>query len=112
MNPTFVNAPMDASMSLTPANDQTMVSQRSDVLFVLASLAVGGSERKITRMANRLKEEGTAVTLACLNGPYTLEPGIRRDVPLHKLERRGKFSWRVVAALRRMIRENVVDVVA
>ena len=29
-----------------------------DVLFVLSSLAVGGSERKIARMANRLKEEG------------------------------------------------------
>jgi glycosyltransferase involved in cell wall biosynthesis len=85
----------------------------SDVLFVLSSLAVGGSERKIARMANRLKEDGLAVSLACLNGPYTLEQTVRRDVPLHKLERRGKFSLRAVWRLRRMIqRERPATVVA
>ena len=120
MTPSFVNAPVDASLTLAPANDpvaqprsDVSAEPGSDVVFVLASLAVGGSERKITRMANRLKEEGTAVTLACLNGPYTLEAGIRRDVPLHKLERRGKFSLRVVWALRRMFqRERPATVVA
>jgi glycosyltransferase involved in cell wall biosynthesis len=120
MTPSFVNAPVDASLALSPANDpvaqprsDVSAEPGSDVVFVLASLAVGGSERKITRMANRLKEEGTAVTLACLNGPYTLEAGIRRDVPLHKLERRGKFSLRVVWALRRMFqRERPATVVA
>jgi glycosyltransferase involved in cell wall biosynthesis len=81
-----------------------MDARRSDVLFVLSSLAVGGSERKIARLANRLKEDGLAVSLASLNGPYTLESTLRCDVPLHKLERRGKFSLRVVWRLRRMIR--------
>jgi glycosyltransferase involved in cell wall biosynthesis len=74
-----------------------------DVLFVLSSLAVGGSERKIIRMANRLQEEGVQVSLACLNGPYTIESSLRRDVPLAKLERRGKFSFSTVWRLRQMI---------
>jgi glycosyltransferase involved in cell wall biosynthesis len=79
---------------------------RSDVLFVLSCLHIGGSERKIARMANRLKDDGTAVSLALLNGPYTLESTVRHDVPLHKIERRGKFSPRAVWRLRRVIRRE------
>ena len=90
-----------------------VVTPGCDVLFVLSSLAVGGSERKIARMANRLKEEGVAVNLACLNAPYTLEPTLRRDVPLAKLERRGKFSFATVLGLRKMIvRDRPATVVA
>lgn len=114
MIPSLVNAPIDASMTLTPANDDdaappavdAAATPRSDVLFVLSCLAVGGSERKIARMANKLKEDGIAVTLALINGPYTLEPTLRRDVPLHKLERRGKFSLRALWKLRSIIRHE------
>lgn len=90
-------------MTLESREAGAVTSSRSDVLFVLSSLAVGGSERKIIRMANRLKEEGVQVNLACLNGPYTIEPSLRRDVPLAKLERRGKFSFSTVWRLRQMI---------
>ncbi len=114
MIPTLVNAPIDASMTLTSANDDVVdepradavATTRSDALFVLSCLAVGGSERKIARMANKLKEEGLAVSLALINGPYTLEPTLRRDLPLHKLERRGKFSLSTVWKLRRIIRRD------
>ncbi len=57
-------------------------------------------------MANKLKEDGVAVSLALINGPYTLEPTLRRDVPLHKLERRGKFSIRALLRLRSIIRRE------
>ncbi len=53
------------------------------------------------------------MNLACLNGPYTLEPTLRRDVPLTKLERHGKFSFATVLRLRQMIvRERPATVVA
>lgn len=106
MTPTLVNARIDASMRLTSATERAVTLPHSDVLFVLSCLAVGGSERKIARMANKLKEDGMAVSLALVNGPYTLEPTLRRDVPLHKLERRGKFSLRAVWRLRRLIRRE------
>jgi glycosyltransferase involved in cell wall biosynthesis len=116
MTPSYVNAPLDGALTLAPADparDAALEMRKSDVLFVLSSLAVGGSERKIARLANRLKEDGMAVSLASLNGPYTLESTLRGDVPLHKLERRGKFSLRVVWRLRRMIqRERPETVVA
>ena len=76
---------------------------RPDLLFVVNNLGFGGSERKIVRLANRLKEEGVHASLACLNGPFTLESGIRRDVPLDKLDRKGKFSFGALWRLRRLI---------
>lgn len=118
MMPTLVNAPIDASMTRTHASDDTasdarVDSQRLDVLFVLACLAVGGSERKIARMSNKLREQGMTVGLAAINGPYTLEPTLRRDVPVHKLERRGKFSLRALWKLRQIIaRERPTTVFA
>ncbi len=100
----------DAGMgSIAPANvttgtDSTAVATtRPDVLFLLNNLGIGGSERKIVRLANRLKEDGVHVTLACLNGPFTIEPKIRRDVPLTRLERSGKFSLGAVWRLRQTI---------
>jgi glycosyltransferase involved in cell wall biosynthesis len=116
--PTFIDVPIDnAPLTLAPrvpdASGAAQCAPRSDVLFVLSSLGVGGSECKIARMANRLKEEGVQVTLACLNGPYTLEPSVRRDVSLHKLERRGKFSFSAVWRLRRlMLKERPATVIA
>jgi len=108
MTPTLTPtlARCDDRLTMVPANEAAADSVRSDVLFVLSCLHIGGSERKIARMANRLKEDGMAVSLALLNGPYTLESTVRRDVPLHKLERRGKFSPRVVFRLRRMIQNE------
>jgi glycosyltransferase involved in cell wall biosynthesis len=116
--PTFIEVPIDSqALALTPraagSAGTAQCARRSDVMFVLNSLGVGGSECKIARMANRLKEDDVQVTLACLNGPYTLEPTVRRDVPLHKLERRGKFSLSAVWRLRRlMLTERPATVIA
>jgi len=116
MTPTLVNAPIDASLSRAPADDPVSArtdATRLDVLFVLSCLAVGGSERKIARMSNKLREDGMAVGLAVLNGPFTLEPTVRRDVPVHKLDRRGKFSLTALWRLRQLIvRERPTTVLA
>lgn len=110
------NAFADAAVSaLAPARTegQTVEATRPDALFVLNNLGIGGSERKIVRLANRLKEEGVHVALACLNGPYTIEQGIRRDVPCARLERRGKFSFAALWRLRQiLVRERPATVVS
>ena len=113
-NPTCLAPPMKQPLTLVTSRESHAVATPAcDVLFVLSTLAVGGSERKIARMANRLREEGVAVSLACLNAPYTLEQTLRRDVPLAKLERRGKFSFSTVLRLRQMIlRDRPATVVA
>jgi glycosyltransferase involved in cell wall biosynthesis len=72
-------------------------------MFVVSQLGFGGSELKIVRLANRLQEEGVHVMLACLNGPFTLAEGLRREVTLCKLERKGKFSLGAVWRLRQLL---------
>ena len=93
---------------------QDVAMTRPDALFVLNNLGIGGSERKIVRLANRLKEEGVDVTLACLNGPYTLEHVLRRDVPLHEARAQAASSpsralWRMRQLL---LRERPATVLA
>jgi len=111
-NPAYAEATLGA-LAHVKADTDSSVTTRPDALFLLNNLGFGGSERKIVRLANRLKEEGVHVELACLNGPFTLEQGIRRDVPLLKLERRGKFSFRALWRLRqRLARERPATVIA
>lgn len=76
---------------------------RTDVLFLLNSLAVGGSESKIVRLANSLAERGLHVAVAYLNGPETLQPDVSPHVALVPLERHGKFSFGAVARLMKAI---------
>jgi len=91
---------------------EVTVARRPDALFVVGNLNIGGSERKIVRLANRLKDEGVHVTMACLNGPYTLESALR-DVSCTKLERKGKFSLGTIWRLRQMmVRERPATVLA
>jgi glycosyltransferase involved in cell wall biosynthesis len=78
-------------------------SVRLDVLFLLNNLAIGGSERKIVRLAGRLAAGGIRTGIACLNGPYTQSNEVSAGVPLWKLERRGKLSLDTVRALREIV---------
>ena len=75
---------------------------RPDALFVLNNLGIGGSERKIVRLANRLKDEGVHVSHGLPQ--WAVSPSSRACAATcrcAKLERSGKFSMRrVVAAAR------------
>jgi len=106
--PAYAEAAMDTHASVPAAT-----ATRPDLLFLLNNMGFGGSERKIVRLTNRLKEEGVHVALACLNGPWTLESGVRCDVPLEKLDRKGKFSFGALWRLRRLIvRERPATIIA
>ena len=97
-----------------PKDDpQDVAMTRPDAMFVLNNMGIGGSERKIVRLANRLKDEGVNVTLACLNGPYTIAQVLRRDVPCTRLERKGKFSFATLWRMRQLlVRERPATVLA
>jgi len=89
---------MPSSAPSTPqahANEQP----RLDALYLLNCLSIGGSERKVVRLVNRLTERGTRVGIAYLNGPETLAPLLSSNVPRWHLQRKGKFSF---AAARRL----------
>lgn len=83
-----------------------------DVLFVLNNLAVGGSERKVVRLANTLQARGQRVALAYLNEPSDLLQELQ--VESGCLRRTGRFSFAAMARLRALIEarrpRNVVSV--
>ena len=62
------------------------------VLFLLNSLAVGGSELKVVRVANALSRRGRSVHIAYLNGPEQIRHMIYDQVSVVDLKRRGRLS--------------------
>jgi glycosyltransferase involved in cell wall biosynthesis len=82
-------------------------------LFLLNSLAIGGSERKIVRLANSLVERGSVVVIAYLCGPNTLRSEIDPRIKRVDLGRTGRFSLRALYALiATILSERVGTVVA
>jgi glycosyltransferase involved in cell wall biosynthesis len=82
------------------------------VLFLLNSLAVGGSERKVLLLANALRQRGSAVRVARLGGPDTLRALLDPRIPVLDLHRRGRYSPRAVLRLRRHLRRHPTDWIA
>jgi len=89
----------------------TLPAGERDILFLLSTLAVGGSERKTVRLANSLRRRGHRVTVAYLNAPDTLLRELAPDVGAVHLERTRKFSLRALRLLERTIRERQIDTV-
>lgn len=80
-------------------------------LFLLNTLTIGGSERKIVRLANALAGEGEHVVLAYLNDPDTLRSEVAPQVTVVGLQRTGKLSLRALLHLRQAIRAHRIEMV-
>jgi glycosyltransferase involved in cell wall biosynthesis len=81
-------------------------ADRWDALFVLNSLAVGGSETKVIRLCNELHHRGTRIGVAYLNPPETLRSELNAAIPLFHLNRKGKVSLGALSALQELVREH------
>jgi len=81
------------------------------VAFVLGNLTVGGSETKIVRLANRLAEQGHDIHILVIGGPYTLRKEINEDVSVACLDRKSKFSVRVLFRIKDYLEKNRIHTV-
>jgi glycosyltransferase involved in cell wall biosynthesis len=79
------------------------------VLFVVNSLGIGGSERKIVRVVNELHKIGWNVHLCYLNNPDDLLQSVNPDIPLVFLDRRGKLSIGAIIRLMTYIQETRIS---
>lgn len=83
-----------------------MIDGHGKVLFILGNLNIGGSERKIVRLVNRLRRQGRRVELAYLRMPDVLLPQIDGAVPVSHLGEPHRFSPPVLWRLIKLIRER------
>ena len=89
-----------------PAAAAPAGSSQCDALFVLSALGVGGSERKVTRIASSLAGDSTRVALCALGPPYTLASSLHREIPVSLLDRRRRLSWQTLRALRDVMKTH------
>lgn len=82
------------------AFDGSYGASRSNVVFVLNHLGLGGSEIKTVLLANELAQRGMQVGMVCLDEPLDLAERLQANIRLWTLGRRGKFSSRAVRRLR------------
>src|SRR5712691_11182881 len=81
-------------------------------LLLLNNLGIGGSERKIVRVANALRQASHDIHLAYLNAPHTLRGSVDPDLPAVHLDRSGKFSLPALGRLKRYTLEQNISHVA
>lgn len=70
-------------------------------MFLLSSLAMGGSEKKTVSVANQLTMRGWDIHLGVLGGPQDLLPAVGVGVNVLQLGRRRRIDFSVVRQLHR-----------
>jgi glycosyltransferase involved in cell wall biosynthesis len=112
MPPSNLQRNSDASSSMRDGSSASPDSRplpsagKLDALFLVNSLNVGGSERKVVRLANQLTLRNMRLGVASLNAPDTLASQLDSAVPHWRLERRGKFSLRAVRTLVEIVKQR------
>lgn len=90
-----------------------MPSRRVKVLHLLASLPVGGAEDLVAAIVRGLDPERFAAGVACLGFPGPVGEELRAaGYPVHYLGLEVKHTsmWRLVAAVRRLLKELQPDI--
>jgi len=82
------------------------------VLQVIATLDPAGAERQMTHLCRRLDRREFRVAVCCLTRGGPLENDLRQaEVPVHILNKRGRWDLRVLWKLFRVIRKVRPDIV-
>lgn len=81
------------------------------VLFLLAGLDIGGSEKKTVFLANTLSRSGYDISVAFLSGSAPLRAELDKNILIASLGRRGKISIGAVKRLSDMIAAQGTDVI-
>ena len=82
------------------------------VLFILTDLRVGGMERKIAEIVQKVDRDRIRPIIACLKEPGALAPEVEAaGVPVHSRLLRHKFDLGVLVRLVRLMRREKVQVV-
>lgn len=78
-------------------------------MFLLNSLNIGGSERKIVRLANILHKRGARVIVAYLNDPDTLGSEVLDGIPVVMLDRKGKYDRQLAGRIMNLVEKYEIE---
>jgi glycosyltransferase involved in cell wall biosynthesis len=83
------------------------------ILIVVTTLAIGGAETQVVRLASELKARGWDISIVCLVKPVAYEQQLRRQlIPVYSLDMKfGVPDFRAIFRLRSLIRHIRPDVV-
>ena len=82
-----------------------------NVLYLITELRTGGAERALYDLATHLDRERFAPVAACLTGRGEVGAQLEdAGVPVHYLDMKGKWDFRVLFRLRRLLREQEIDI--
>jgi len=82
-----------------------------EVLFLLSSLTMGGSERKTVKIVNSLVNRGINCHLLYLNGPHSLRSLVKENVKLQCLGRSRRIDLPCLKGYRDYIIEHRIETV-
>ena len=80
-------------------------------LFLLSTLGIGGSEKKIIKVANDLYRRGSNIHLGYLNRPDTLLDELNPAIPVACFDRRGKFSVGAMLRLKKYVTTHGISTI-
>jgi glycosyltransferase involved in cell wall biosynthesis len=99
---TLLKPELRARMSVT-------YNQAAGSLFLLSSLCIGGSERKMVRIANALCDRGRKIHVGYFSEPETLLEEIDQRIPVVNFHRTGKYSVGATLRLKRYVLEHGIS---
>ncbi|WP_281544138.1 glycosyltransferase family 4 protein [Grimontia sp. SpTr1] len=79
------------------------------VAFILNSLSIGGSERKIVNIANRMSDNGWDVSILYISGSNELQPDIYKSITVLKLTHSRESFFNAIKRSFKYITENNID---
>jgi len=91
--------------------DDRDISNEFHVVFILSTLAIGGSERKTIGIANAITRRGYKSTIIYLNEPHTLKRDISDKVDVVYINRKGKFGINALKTLINNFNCNDISIV-
>lgn len=90
----------------------TLVQRKKKIVFLLNTLGVGGSERKVIALANSMAASGEDVCVAYFQRPDNLANTLNPSVSVSFLDRQSRFSFGSLRRLRSIIAGRNVEVVS
>src|ERR1051325_3312526 len=82
------------------------------VAFVIDELEVGGTQRQLFAMATGLAARGWGIHVVCLTPILAMAADFEAaGIPVHVLPKRRRFDVGLIAALRRLLKRERIEIV-